>query len=490
MKDKKRLSGLGDYKRVKGILVAPLNAALGDRLKLNSWAKERMPEYLWLGLILIKYGRDGGFERARRILLEISETVKSLRHPRLSMIFSLAADEEKEVYKTICRHIDKETLSPLTILYKSAQYPNFNEFFFVPHLTVEERIDALSEAIDLYLPHQSNEATDLRFLSLSLLLFSGKMHFVRGTEMTINAIQEYAYTNHASEKMKFYRPLIRSTEGGMTMEEYDKQFSLNFWRNIGMLISCSPTKIEYQENLNNYNEFVGDCRKALEYVLYSNKDKSITDDRFAVIIGSVNYALKIFSEIDAKALGNSILGRHGIRSIIEVYIMLKYLLKKEDEKPEIWREYKLYGISKYQLILLKARGYEFSDKTSHFQPPVTDLLVNEFMAEELINVDLRYFDNQTIREKSEVAGEKQLYDLFYDYDTNFSHGLWGAIREGAMIRCDNASHHFHAIPDIYANQTLPDVKLDSLKILKMVFRLFSELYETPSWFVDKHELRK
>ena len=202
MKDKKRFSGLGDYKRVKGILVAPLNAALGERLKLSSWAKERMPEYLWLGLILIKYGRDEGFERARRILLEISETVKSLRHPRLSMIFSLAADEEKEVYKIICRHIDKETLSPLTVLYKNRQYPNFNEFFFVSHPSVEERIDALSEAIDLYVPHQSNEATDLRFLSLSLLLFSGKMHFVRGTEMTINAIQEYAYTNHANEKMK------------------------------------------------------------------------------------------------------------------------------------------------------------------------------------------------------------------------------------------------------------------------------------------------
>lgn len=490
MKNKKNVSGLGDHKRRKGLLVTPMNEALGNSLKLSSWGKERMPEYLWLGLILLSYGREEGFEKAGLILKEISRKNTSLSHPRLSMIFDLPVEEQEVIYQVICKHIDKEVLSPLTLFYKSRQYPEFNDFFFVPHITVEKKIDILSSAIDLYFDHQSNEATDLRFLSLSLMIFNEKINFCTGAEMTLQAFQEYPYTEHTNEKMRLYRPAIRSTEGAMATEDYSKEFSSSFWRSIGMLTSCNLTKIAFQENQNDYSEFISDCRKALEYVLYSNKEKSIVEDRFAVITGSVNYALKIFSEISENSLGNSILGRHGLRSIIEVYIMLKYLLKKEGDKPEVWKEYKLYGISKYKLVLLKAREYEFSDKTSHFLPPITELLVNELMTEEFINVDLRYFDNQTIREKSEFAGEKQLYDLFYDYDTNFSHGLWGAIRESAMLRCDNASHHFHAIPDIYVNQTLPDVKSDGLKILKLFFSLFSEQYEIPAWFVDKYGLDK
>jgi hypothetical protein len=34
-----------------------------------------------------------------------------------------------------------------------------------------------------------------------------------------------------------------------------------------------------------------------------------------------------------------------------------------------------------------------------------------------------YFDKQGIREKSIEVGEKLLFDLFYDYDSNFAHGL-------------------------------------------------------------------
>jgi hypothetical protein len=489
---KKKASGIDDHvlRKKNGVLATPLNDALRKTLKLSSWAKERMPEYLWLGLILHYYGRDTGFEKVRIILLEMSRNIESLLYPRLSLILDLPVDNQRIIYKVICEHVEKKVLAPLTLLYKSRFYPTFNEFFFITHLSVEERISNLSEAIILYAPHQSNEATDLRFLVSSLLLFKGKISFVKGTEISARAIQEYPYTDHEDEKMRLYRPVIRSMEGGMTMDEYNKEFSSRFWRDIGMITPCNPMKIEFEENTSDYSEFVPDCRKILEYIFYSNKEKSLAEDRFDVIIGSINYAVKIWEEINDQALGNSILGRHGIRTIIEIYIMLKYLLKKESEQPKIWEEYKLYGISKYKLILLKAREYDFSDTTSHFRTPIVDFLVNELMSEEFIDVDLRYFDRQGIREKSDEAGEKQLYDLFYDYDSNFSHGLWGAVRESAMLHCDNPDHQYHIIPDLYANQKLPDVKSDSIKVMKMLYALLDELFDIPLWFKDKYILMK
>ncbi len=169
---------------------------------------------------------------------------------------------------------------------------------------------------------------------------------------------------------------------------------------------------------------------------------------------------------------------------------MRYLHKREAEVAAIWRDFKLYGISKYKLILLKAREYDFTDKSSHLLPSVVDILVNEYMADEFINVDLKYFDKQGIREKSEEAGEKRLYDIFYDYDSSFSHGLWGAIRESAMLYCDNVDHQYHSVPDLYANQILPDVKSDAYGVTKLLFDFFSELYETPSWFREKYQAKK
>lgn len=36
-------------------------------------------------------------------------------------------------------------------------------------------------------------------------------------------------------------------------------------------------------------------------------------------------------------------------------------------------------------------------------------------------------DKITIRDKAIEVDEKELYDIAYDYDSSFAHGLWGAI---------------------------------------------------------------
>ena len=489
----KNVSSLSDHKlhKKKGIVATPMNDALGDLLKPSSWTKERMPEYLWLGLILQHYGRKDGFEKSFQILHEISKCVSSLSHPRLSIILNLPDNDQKTVYTIICGVIDKIVISPLTILYKKETHPLFNEYFFIPQLRVEDRINILSKAIQTYSPSQSFEATDLRFLALVLLLFAGRLKFSSNVAEHTKFLKEYPYTDHEDEKMKIYRPSVRSMEGGITgmgLTE-DIQFKSKFWRDIGMITHCNPMIIKFDENPENYDEFISDCRKTLEYVLATNKERSLADDKFDVIIGSINYALKIFIEIDNKSLGNSILGRHGIRTIIEIYIILKYLLKIEPEKQDIWKEYKFYGISKYKLVLLKARETEL-DKTSHFILPIVDVIVNENMFEEFIDVDLKYFDKQGIREKSIDVGEKELYDLFYDYDSSFSHGLWGAIRESTLLHCNNASHQYHCIPDIYSKQSLPEVRSDCVKTMIKLFSLLADIFEIPESFVNKYGIKK
>jgi hypothetical protein len=487
MNSKKNVSSLSDHKllKKKGVIETPLNNSLRNVITLSSWTKERMPEYLWLGLILMHSGRKEGFAKAGHILFKISNAVTSLSHPKLSMIFQLADNEQRIVYEIIKKIVDPVVLAPLTLLYRNSSHPLFNQYFYCSQFRVEDRMDILSEAVKIYTPHQSNEATDLRFLSLSLLLFAGRLHLPSDSLLSA-AFTEYPYTDHNDEKMRSYRPTIRAAEGSGAFLGTDIAFCKKFWRDIGMMTSCNPMVIKFDDNPGEYEEFITGCQKVLEYVLASHKEKSLSEDRFDVIVGSTNFALKVFAEIVGNSLGGDILGRHAVRTIIEIYIMLKYLLNKEVEHPQIWEEYKLYGISKYKLILLKAREADLN-KTSHFIPPIADAIVNEIKWEEFIDVDLKYFDKQGIREKSIEVGEKELYDLFYDYDSNFSHGLWGAIRESSMLHCDNATHRYHSIPDIHLKQTLPDVKPDSLRIIKKIFIMLGTLYEFPKSLLPQQD---
>lgn len=479
MKDKKNVSSLENhilYKK-KGKVVTPLNDSLGDKLRLNSWTKERMPEYLWLALILISYGRTKGFEVTGKILLKISKEIPELTHPKLSRIFKLSVEKQIIVYKIICSYIDLRILSPLTIIYRYSEYQVFNSFINTTEIPFKTRKEVLEKCIEAFSPSQSNDATDLRFLALSLLLFGKKINLPKGMQTTINAFTNYTNTEHDEEIMREYRPTIRSLEG-MDFDQKDDTFLTYFWKEIGKMTDCKLFYLDYSKNGFNFEKYFKTVESILDYLIITQKLESLANHKFDVLIGSLTFAKKVFKEIVEKDLGNSIHGRLGIRLLLEIYIISKYLIITSKEKNNIWEEYKLYGISKYKLVLLKARKTEL-DKETHFKSIVVDAIVNEIKWEEFIDIDLKYFDNLGIREKSHIVGEKQLYDIYYDYDSSFAHGLWGAIRESSMLLCDSASHQYHCIPDIYGNQKLPDVLNDSKVIMDKIVSLISTEFDIP-----------
>jgi len=479
MTSEKNVSSLSRHitNRRQGRVVTPLNNSFGDQMTLCSWAKKRMPEYLWLCLILMEYGREEGFEKAGTILKNISTQITTLSEPKLSQIFGMTHEEQVSVFQIILNQIEPFVLSPLTVLYRAKDYPEFNEAFNVLEIHFEERLKKIAKAVEIYFPHQSDEATDIRFLIIGFQMFCGRLKISKDLTHTIEALSNYPHTSHDDEKMEMYRPIIRAMEGAFGDNE-NSDFTSKFWESIGMITKCNIISIMHKESESDYHLFIEQFRKILEYVTNSYKKESLLDDRFDVIVGSITYALKVFCELHDNNLGNGILGRHGVRTIIEILIILKYLLKRENDYPKIWGEYKLYGIGKYKLILLKARENEL-EESAHFVPLVADMLVNEIKWEEFIDVDLKYFDKQGIREKSIEVGEKYLYDLFYDYDSSFAHGLWGAIREASMLKCNNASHQYHIVPDIFAVQNLPDVKADCFRIMMCLLDLLKQNYTIP-----------
>ena len=464
MKKDKITSDLKSHKHKKGLIQPPINTLPNQQPV--SWTNDRLPEYLWLGLILMNFKRTEGIEKAGKILKEISQINQSIIKPKLSIILSLSETEQEKIYNIICKEINPKILAPLTAIYRNLNYSIFNKFFNFPDISINNRIDIISKAIKLYYEHQSYESTDLRFVILSMMIFQGKLHVHKGSGIP-EALSNYPYTVHKDDKMKMYRPSIRAMEMMDIKSSPDKDFINSFWKEIGMKIDCKPIIIGFKNEDNNidYKKYILDFQEKLNHLLNEYKEKSLLDDKFDVIIGTITYALKIFNDVIEKKLDDSILGRHAFRTILETYINIKYLLKIESDHPNIWEEYKLYGIGKYKLPLLKERETTNKEET-HFIKLLIDIIINEILWEEFVDIDLRYFDNKKIKAKFEEVGEKYLYEVLYEYDNNFTHGFWGAVRESSMLHCDNATHKYHSIPDINFEQKMPSVNNDIYKIMQ------------------------
>lgn len=118
----------------------------------------------------------------------------------------------------------------------------------------------------------------------------------------------------------------------------------------------------------------------------------------------------------------------------------------------------------YKLVLARHRENGALEE-SHFDEKYIEALVNEFKGEEFIDMDTKYFDKQNIRLKAEDVGEKNLYGLYYDYDSSFEHGLWGAIRESSLLKCNNPAHKYHCVPDVEDEARLKTVLPDCIMIM-------------------------
>jgi hypothetical protein len=476
-------SRIKDHKVKGGKVISPWNYKMGETLKFSSWALNRLPEYIWLALILEAYGRDKGLRCAATILQEIASYEKELDTPRLSKILSLPTPRQEAIYQTIKRNTRKNIFSPLTTFIDSNANELFWDYFYEPKDSMEVRLALIQSVIKKNYFHQSHEATDIRYLVMLNMIYHEKIKFSRDCTETIEALQKYPITSHDDEKMRSYRPMVRA--GEMHMGEVNSTYVKMFWNSIGMKTECQLFIIGHKEFEMDHKTFTKDFADVLEYIWFKNKEEAQGNDRLTVILSMVTYLYKIMRETIDSKIGNTISARFSVRTVAEVYVMLKYLIKLSVDKPTVWKDFKQYGIGKYKLVLLKSREVDVA-ADSHIIPPIIEVLVNEEIWEEFVDSDLRYFDQMGIREKCIFVDEKELYDLLYDYDTNYVHGFWAAIREAAMVKCDNPAHNFHAVPDFFMKQQCSDVIPDMIKLLKKAMALVTEHYELPSWYLEKY----
>lgn len=250
------------------------------------------------------------------------------------------------------------------------------------------------------------------------------------------------------------------------------------------MTECELFAIEFPVEKRNITAYVEKLHEVFSYLSELLISANPLDEKMSVLLGIATYSYKRLKEIYEHHLYNSISGRSCVRVLIEDYIMMKYLVNSEASHGNIWREYQLYGIGQYKLVLDRHRENGGSAE-SHFDEKYIEVLVNEYHEEEYIDMDTRYFNNQNIRLKAESVGEKDLYGLYYDYDSAFEHGLWGAIRESSLLKCNNPAHKYHCVPDIEDVTRLKTVLPDCIMVMNKTISFLDELYGIPEKLLDE-----
>ena len=479
-----RHSTLSEHLFKKGKFITPMNSipSIQELSDEKSWTYGRMPDYLWIGLILQQFERNKGLEKLLDIISKLHELAPKLNTARMSEILKLDFFIQQKFYDYIIKIGLKKSFSPLTIFLTSSKAPIFAKNFYCTEENIENRCSLLIETMQKIMNHQSYEATDIRFIALYFNLLSGNIHLLKSQ---IDSLVMYPLLTHTEEMMRSIRPTIRCLE--MMILQFEKtnlEYLQLFWRCISEMTECSTYSVEFPEETRNISSYMENLYEIFSYLSELYISSSPLDEKMKVLLGITTYSYKRMKEAYEHNLFNSISGRSCVRILIENYIMIKYLVKNESSHENIWKDYQLYGLGQYKLILARSRENSVS-KESHFDAMYIEALINEFKGEEFIDMDTKYFDKHNIRLKAEVVDEKMLYGLYYDYDSAFEHGLWGAIRESSLLKCDNPAHKYHCVPDIDDINRLKTVLPDCIMIMNKTINFLDELYGIPEELLNE-----
>ena len=187
------------------------------------------------------------------------------------------------------------------------------------------------------------------------------------------------------------------------------------------------------------------------------------------------YALHILDELLGIGVGAGILGRLGLRTILEVRINLRFLIVKNDQN--LWKTWRKYGAGQAKLNALKFD--ETVEAPRHIDVESLEQIPNEDLWEEFVEIQLSGWSGLDLRKISEVTSLKNTYDQFYGWTSGYSHGTWGPIRESCFRACGNPLRRLHRYPEA---RTLPDVVEDAAQLLD---EILEDLHDTFPSFTDR-----
>jgi hypothetical protein len=480
--DSQSQTKLKDHKFTGKKLVPPL-ASLNMTRK--SWIDDRLPEMLWAVLLTNAFDRKEVLERFNQIVntaVELTNTQESDWRNKpmivtLSGIDQLDKNKKIKLIKAIANDEKaKKVLSPMLYFDK---LPSKTEWQLVLGSKPSESDGGtLAKAVAGCFFHQSQQATDCRWVKALYAVKSGFILFTQKVEDTPKLILNYA--SHTEEELRHSRPTVRSLEISLDSNEVGNDWASQFWTecfNKTKCLTSALTKEELtdryptEEELKSDKVNLQDINQKLTDHFWSTLKNTNRDPKHEVSFGIAMYAADLATSSLLLGMNRSSQGRMVLRSLVECLISLKYLFLKDDIS--IWQTFLNHGMGQAKLVV--QRSEEESRSPEYLDLKNLGQIANDDVWVEFLPIDIGSWDNMDLRKRAIEVGLKDKYDDYYTWPSSFSHGQWGAIRESVYDLCGNPLHRFHRIPLLYS-MNLKDVRKDIYLLLKDILDVIYALY--------------
>jgi hypothetical protein len=468
-KDRKTYSGIEAHQRQKKVLVPPLMAIPG--VALQSWVDDRLPEMLWCLLLISRFGRERALDRFRSVAALVPKLPAEKRtvRPTLSGLALLDSDVRQRFLSAICP--DPETKNALRPLLLFEGLPARTEWAStIDQTPTTEDWEAVKAAVLPALDHQSQEATDCRWVKVLFLVLSGQLHLP--TKEHAREILEYPNFGLPQR----VRPSIRSMEGMIDQpRNTTSSWPQSFWDQCLKDTPCETRhtmETEWYPQVATTGRKVREVREALARHEKSCLDTSNVDARHDAVFGLGAYSLAILDELLSMGNSTAILGRLGLRTLLEIYVTLVHLKLRDD--PALWTAYRQYGAGQAKLAFLKLDD-PASSVPSSVNLEVLRQLANEDRWLEFVSIDLGHWAARDLRKLSEDSGVKPDYDRLYPWTSAFTHGDWAAVRNSCFDLCINPAHRLHRRLRSDTAE-LGDVVVDACELVDRILDTVNGLY--------------
>ncbi|MEA3429323.1 MAG: DUF5677 domain-containing protein, partial [Thermodesulfobacteriota bacterium] len=355
---------IAKHDRKGKVLIPPMVGI--PNVHFSSWINDRLPEMIWAALLLTNdnMSREQALDVFRQVGRFISKNSENTALPEITItgLSTFPKDKLLELLISIAaKENQRKALLPLLIFDSLPA----KEIWLKAISLKDDEIgwEPLAHAVAKTLDHQSQSATDCRWLRVYCMMLGGRLKLP--SEELIKEI--YYYPNYGD--MRKVRPSIRASEGSFSiLDEKQDTWPVEFWKECYEKTPCLPLNIKPDYPFKTDSQYILRSLSDI-YIKLANHSLSTTkqtdvNPRHDTVFGTALFSLLLLRELLKSDNRISIAGRLILRTVVECYITLSYLIKKDDD--ELWKSYRVFGAGQAKLSWLK-----YSDMEK--QPEFVDL---------------------------------------------------------------------------------------------------------------------
>ena len=472
-----------DRRQRKGKKLLSPFSRVQNHVNWTSWTNDRLPNILWACVLAGSLDRDRYLALFREIAISARYTLEDEEHASLCHNFLSTLDQDAfdRIFSPLISDGGAAPLAQCLALIDRLPDVEHWRRLFPGTAPPSELWDTLARGVFHCIDHQSQAATDVRWLKVVFLAISGKLLLPGGPDSPRedDLVEKLRlYPDHGD--MRKVRPTIRAiemtlgpmevgSEKGARIPGFDSEAIWNeLFRKTECVLGTHPAPpAEDRKAL--VDELTTTVDQIIDHFLVSISTTGV-DARLDASFGIALYALTLTFELAHSPGRIFASGRILLRTIAECLITLTYLRVRDN--PTLWRQYRNYGVGQTGLAFLKMSGLD--DVPDYLDMANLEMLANEDTWLEYQDIDFGAWAKKNLRAISEEVGVKDVYDRYYDWPSGFVHGNWGSIRDAAFTTCLNPLHRFHRVARPL--QPMPSVLVDCCKLCNRMLDELNGLY--------------